>query len=312
MLPRCWSRPLLAILTVLLSLLSAVPVAAFSIPAQPGTNAVAAPSAPQMHAQTAQTGAVTVAIWTCDVVRASDVVTLTTTFYKPDDAYNCVNGLPDGTSLDIDGVDPDSVTETTATWNWMFYGSHQLNVAETDTSIPFDVTSDTTQLYALYERAVLGGGWAEIHIYDCAIAPAGVTTLVETGDEIPDGYSVCVDGDTQKRNYGLLVDGQPPTYGDISAPLWQLRGGNHVATANGGARYSFLIDNWTYSMDLYTQGTVSSEPPVDGLPNTGVGTVGNNSRTDRDAVVPVALLIASIALGYVSLRVIRTGRQDRE
>ncbi|MGB3329777.1 MAG: hypothetical protein WBA46_12530 [Thermomicrobiales bacterium] len=310
MIRRRWS--LLASLVVLLSLLAAVPVAARSIPAQSGPSAVAAPLASRLNAQTPQIAPVTVAIWTCDVVRASDVVTFSKTFYKPDGAYDCVDGLPDGTFLDIDGVDPDSVTETTATWNWMFYGSHQLNVAETDTSMAFDVTSDTTHLYALYERAVLGGGWAEVHIFDCATAPGQTTTLVGTGSAVPDGYSVCVAGNTGTRDYGLLVDGQAPTYVETASAMWQLRGGNHVMTAKGGATSSFEINNWTVSLDLYTKGEVTStgpQPPVDELPNTGVGPSTDTGGTwSSEMAASVALLAASVVLGYVSWRTARTDR----
>lgn len=146
---------------------------------------------------------------------------------------------------------------------------------------------------------------------DCAIAPVGTTGFANQGDPAPAGYSDCVAGDLHTRDYGLLIDGEKSEYWGSGTANWLLQNGNHVATADGGARAEFLIDNWAGGLDLYTKGGVTGpelpptdgETPVDGLPNTGVGPAAKD-----DAVPSLALLVASGALGYVSYRTVRSAR----
>ncbi|MGC4105569.1 MAG: hypothetical protein QM753_04330 [Thermomicrobiales bacterium] len=305
---RRWS--MLASLFSALVLAFMTPFVLLATSARAAASSEETPPIAQMRAQAVQTGEVTVSMRTCDVVRTSDVVTFTTTPFTPDGAYNCVDGLPDGTFLDIDGVDPDMVTDTTATWYWMLYGERQLNLADTDTSLPFNLASSSMHLYATYQRAQYPGGWVEVNIYDCAVAPVGTSVIVGVSDPVPDGFSVCVPGDTSKRDYGLLIDGQVPEYVNADQVLAQLRGGNHEVTANGGARKDFEINDWTVVLNLYTKGTVTSEPPITGLPDTGAGSGAERSSPtgDRDMTTPLALLAASLALGFVSVRTVRARR----
>lgn len=304
MLPRRWSRPLLAMVTVLLAFVSSV--AAF-VPAR--ADAIGADHAPEVRAQLGGNGQVSVAIWTCDVVRAADVVTLTTSFYKPDGAYPCEDGLPDGTSLTIDGVAPNLVTDTTAIWSTVLYGTHTLSAGDKSTPLQFNLESTSVSFYALYERAQLPGGWVEVRIMDCAEAPVGTSVIVNAGDPVPSGFSDCVPGNTNTHNYGMLIDGQVPTGVEESEVVEQVRGGNHVVTVKDGGRAEFLINDWTVVLYAYFKGEVTGPmPPVDGLPNTGVGPVDPSVPIDQE-VLPFAFLAASVALGYGSIRAIQADRE---
>ncbi len=316
MLPRRWS--LRAMLTtsviVLLTFVAAILVAARPLPALAETGSVAALPERQLRAQAVGTGDVIINSLTCKAPRATDALYLEpeSEFFIPDDGYDCVNGLPDGIALTVAGRAPDEVNEETGTSFWydIPFGNHEIQAG--GTSLTFDLEDPEAYFYAIYERGVPNGGYVEIYIYDCAAAPLGASTLVNVGEvgySVPDGYEVCVDGNFDKRDYGLLVDGQPPQDASGNSAITLLSGGDHVATAKGGAQLAFQIGNDTVVLYLYTQGEVTgSLPPIVGLPNTGVGTGGGSGPWGRDVGASVALLVASIALGYVSFRLTRLER----
>ncbi len=143
----------------------------------------------------------------------------------------------------------------------------------------------------------------EIHVKDCGLAPEGKTVFVDDGDPAPAGFEACVPGNVETRQYDALVNGEAPTYASGDTAIWTpVSNGNYIATAAGGARDEFEIRDWTVVLDLYTKGTVTSEPPVTELPETGVGLHAFN----RNATTPLSLLAASLVLGYISLRTTRT------
>ena len=139
----------------------------------------------------------------------------------------------------------------------------------------------------------------EIHVKDCGLAPEGTTVFVDDGAPAPAGFEACVPGNVETRQYDALVNGEAPTYASGDTAIWvPVSNGNYIATAAGGARDEFEIRDWTVVLDLYTKGTVTSEPPVTELPETGVG----QHAVDPDAMLPLGMLAASLVLGYVSLR----------
>lgn len=153
------------------------------------------------------------------------------------------------------------------------------------------------------------GGTIEIHVKDCGLAPEGTTVFVDQGDAAPPGFEACVPGNVETRHYGARVNGEPPTYASGDTAIWMsVPNGNYVATADGGAQSSFEIRNWYVGLDLYTKGTVTSEPPVTGLPETGVGQTTSDNPANRDATLPLGILAASLVLGYVSFRSLRMTR----
>lgn len=116
-----------------------------------------------------------------------------------------------------------------------------------------------------------------------------------TGDTPPPGFEACVPGNVETRQYDALVNGQPPT---IPRPGHRLPTATMSPQRPAVPAASSRSTTGTWGLDLYTKGIVTSEPPVTELPETGVG----QNAVNRDAMLPLGMLGASLVLGYISYR----------